>query len=181
LTDAVARPAVFFDRDGVLNRDTGYVHRPEEFEWLDGAKAAIRALNERGYLVFVITNQAGVAYGRYGEEAVKDLHRWIAKDLASVGAHIDGFYYCPHHPEGKEKRYAVVCECRKPKPGLLLAAMRKWDVDRERSFLIGDKESDIQASEAAGVRGILWRGGNLYDGMMQLLSTNEAGHYLKRT
>ena len=169
MTEAGARPAVFFDRDGVLNRDTGYVHRREDFEWLDGAKAAIAALNARGYLVFVITNQAGVAYGHYGEEAVISLHRWIAEDLERVGAHIDGFYYCPHHPAGKEKTYAVVCECRKPKPGLLLAAMRDWEVDRDRSFLIGDKDSDIQASEAAGVRGILWRGGNLYDAVLQLL------------
>ena len=174
MTGPVARPAVFFDRDGVLNRDTGYVHRPEEFEWLDGAKAAIRALNERGYLVFVITNQAGVAYGHYGEEAVENLHRWIADDLAAVGAHIDGFYYCPHHPAGKEERYAIVCECRKPKPGLLLAAMRDWQVDRKRSVLIGDKESDIQASEAAGVRGILWRGGSLYDATLQLLNEADA-------
>ena len=169
LTGAGGRPAVFFDRDGVLNQDRGYVHRREEFEWLEGAKAAVKELNDRGYLVFVVTNQAGVAYGYYDEDAVESLHRWMAEDLAADGAHIDGFYYCPHHPAGKHPAYAIVCECRKPKPGLLLAAMRDWNIDSGRSLLIGDKESDTKAAEAAGVRALLWRGGNLHQAVVEFL------------
>src|SRR5262249_51849336 len=136
LMEAVARPAVFFDRDGVLNRDRGYVHRRGEFGWVGGGKAGNKKHNKRGCLVVVVTNQAGVAYGYYGEEAVGNLHRWMAEDLAVSDARIDGFYYCPHHPDGKHSAYAIICECRKPKPGLLLAAMRDWNVDRGRSLLI---------------------------------------------
>ena len=166
------RPAAFLDRDGILNRDTGYVFRREDFQWSEGAVEAAKLLNDSGYLVFVITNQSGVAHGYYDEEAVHELHCWMAAELLHKGAHIDAFYYCPHHPEGTRKEYAVVCECRKPKPGLLLAAIREWCVDRERSFLIGDKESDVQAAEAAGVRGLLWRGGNLRDAVEVALREN---------
>jgi len=158
-----ARPAAFFDRDGVLNHDTGYVFRPDDFHWCEGAIAAIRELNQTGYLVFVVTNQAGVAHGYFAEQAVRDLHRWMADELSRHGARIDAFYHCPHHPDGRRAEYAIHCECRKPKPGLLLAAMRDWNVDAESSFLIGDKDSDIEAANAAGIRALLWRGGNLRD------------------
>ena len=100
----LGRPAVFFDRDGVLNRDLGYLHRPEEFEWLEGAKKAIRLCNDSGYLVFVVTNQAGVARGFYGEEDVHRLHAWMNEELAREGAHVDAFEFCPHHPEGGASR-----------------------------------------------------------------------------
>lgn len=155
------RPAAFLDRDGVLNLDKGYVSRPDDFEWCEGAIATVKELNDRGYYVFVVTNQAGVAYGYYEEAAVLELHRWMTAELAKHGAHIDAFYYCPHHPSGLREAYTMVCDCRKPAPGLLLAALREWNVDRERSFLIGDKHSDIQAAKTAGVRGLLWSGGDL--------------------
>jgi D-glycero-D-manno-heptose 1,7-bisphosphate phosphatase len=148
------RPAAFLDRDGVLNRDTGYVWRPEDFEWLPGAKAAIKLLNQAGYLVVVITNQSGVARGLYGEEDVQRLHRWMNQELGRTGAHIDAFYYCPHHPSEGRAPYRRRCDCRKPAPGMLRQAMREHPIDRDASFMVGDKDIDLEAAAAAGVRGI---------------------------
>ncbi len=156
----VARPAAFLDRDGVLNIDSGYVHRPEEFRWVEGAERAVKALNDRGYLVIVVTNQAGVARGYYAEADVHRLHRWINDALRPQGAHIDAFYHCPHHPLGTAA-YAGTCDCRKPGPGMLLRAMREWPIRRDGSFVIGDKESDLEAGRRAGVPGHLFAGGDL--------------------
>lgn len=156
------KPAVFLDRDGVLNVDTGYVHRPEEFIWVEGAKEAIKYLNDQGYLVIVVTNQAGVARGYYTERDVHHLHTWINEELALVGAHIDAFYYCPHHAQAGKGAYAVDCGCRKPAPGLLLRALQEWEIDIDKSFMVGDKLSDLEAAEGAGIKGYLFQGGNLY-------------------
>jgi D,D-heptose 1,7-bisphosphate phosphatase len=155
------RPAAFFDRDGVLNRDDGYVHRKEDFIWKKGAKRSIRRLNDRGYWVFVVTNQAGIARGYYPPAAVERLHGWINRDLRRIGAHIDAFYYCPHHPTEGMNSYRTVCCCRKPAPGMLLQAMREWSVDRATSFMIGDKNEDMMAARAAGLKGILNYDGDL--------------------
>jgi D-glycero-D-manno-heptose 1,7-bisphosphate phosphatase len=150
----VRRPAAFFDRDGVLNVDHGYAHRPEQLEWIPGAPDAVRLLNEAGYYVFVITNQSGVARGLYDEAAVNLFHAHMQDSLAAYGAHIDAFYYCPHHPEGVVKQFAVRCRCRKPLPGMLEQAAREWPIDRARSFVIGDKDDDMAAASAFGIRGI---------------------------
>jgi D,D-heptose 1,7-bisphosphate phosphatase len=164
MPDWEVRPAAFLDRDGVLNRDTGYVHRAEDFVWIAGAKRAIKCLNDLGYFVFVITNQAGVARGFYKAEDVDKLHQWINEDLQPTGAHVDAFYFCPHHPEGIAEGYGIVCDCRKPAPGLLLEAMRNWPVRRDGSFLIGDKDIDLAAAKAAGITGVLFDSQkNLYD------------------
>lgn len=149
-----ARPAAFLDRDGVLNQDTGYVHRARDVVWIEGAKQAVKRLNDRGYFVFVVTNQSGIARGHYGPAEVEALHRWMNEELRAVGAHIDQFYVCPHHPDGIAPGYGIVCDCRKPAPGMLLQAMREWPVRRERSLMIGDKEIDVEAAEAAGIPGI---------------------------
>lgn len=159
---AKARPAVFFDRDGVLNADKGYTYRREDFAWMPGAMEAVRHFNEQGYYVFVVTNQSGVARGYYREEDVQTLHRWMNEELAARGAHIDGFYYCPHHPDKGEAPYRQACQCRKPEPGLIRRAMEEWNVDKARSLLIGDKASDIQAAQAAGIAGHLFDGADLY-------------------
>jgi D,D-heptose 1,7-bisphosphate phosphatase len=156
------RPAVFFDRDGVLNHDAGYIHRVKDFRWCDGAVAAIRHLNDLGFYVFVVTNQGGVARGYYSEDEVLFLHHWMNEDLAKVGAHIDAFYYCPHHPEGVDALYARICDCRKPAPGMIYAALRYWSVDLTSSVMIGDKSSDMEAARSAGLKGILWMGGDLH-------------------
>lgn len=150
------RPAAFLDRDGVLNIDTGYVHRAQDFVWVRGAKAAIKRLNDRGYFVFVVTNQAGVARGFYGVDDVETLHRWVNDELREIGAHIDAFYFCPHHPEGTAANFGVVCDCRKPAPGLLLQAMREWPVRRLGSFMVGDKPIDMAAAKAADIPGCLF-------------------------
>lgn len=158
-----ARPAVFFDRDGVLNDDIGYLYRSEDFRWIQGAKEAVLHYNRQRYLVFVVTNQSGVARGYYGENDIHKLHQWMQEELAGIGAHVDAFYYCPHHPEGTMADYQQACSCRKPSPGLILQALIEWPVDRNRSFLIGDKLSDLEAARAAGLTGYLFEGGNLLD------------------
>ncbi len=170
------RPAVFFDRDGVLNRDAGYVHRPEDFEWIEDAPEAIRWFMERGYLVFVVTNQSGVARGYYDENAVHALHRWMNAELAKRGAAIDAFYLCPHFPGGTVAAYAITCDCRKPQPGMIRQAMREWKVDAARSLLIGDRESDIAAAQAAGVAGFLYSGGSLLDLARSVTADPQGSH-----
>jgi D-glycero-D-manno-heptose 1,7-bisphosphate phosphatase len=160
----LVRPAIFFDRDGVLNEDPGYLHKPGDFRWMPGAREAVRLANDAGWLTFVITNQAGVARGYYDEATVHRLHLWIAGQLAATGAHIDAFYYCPHHPTAGLGDYLQDCACRKPRPGMVLKALSEWPVDRDKSILIGDYPSDIEAGRAAGVRGYLMQNGdNLLD------------------
>jgi len=156
------RPAVFLDRDGVLNIDHGYVHAPEQIEWVEGAKEAVKLFNAKGYYVFVVTNQAGVAKGHYEEEAVGALHRWMAQELALSGASIDDWRYCPFHPEGRVAAYAAAHHWRKPEPGMILDLIARWPVERRGSFLIGDKPSDIEAAKAAGIPGYLFEGGDLF-------------------
>ncbi|MHB1218439.1 MAG: D-glycero-alpha-D-manno-heptose-1,7-bisphosphate 7-phosphatase [Alphaproteobacteria bacterium] len=156
-----ARPAAFLDRDGVINHDTGYIHTTENFTWVDGAIDAVRYLNERNYLIFVVTNQAGVARGLYSETDVRTLHGWVNERLAVSKARIDAFYFCPHHPTEGAPTYRIACECRKPAPGMLLRAMREWPVDTAASFMIGDRQTDLDAAAAAGIQGHLFSGGNL--------------------
>ena len=151
---AMRRPAAFLDRDGVLNVDHGYVHRTEQLEWVAGAPESVRLLNEAGYYVLVITNQSGVARGFFDEAAVKAFHAHMQNVLAEKGAHIDAFYYCPHHPEGTVKAFAMACNCRKPRTGMLEQAARDWPIDITRSFFIGDKDADMAAAAAFKVRGI---------------------------
>jgi len=152
--DQGKRPAEFLDRDGVLNVDHGYTHRIERLEWIDGAPAAVRTLNRAGYYVIVVSNQAGVARGYYKEEAIDRFHAHMQEKLMEADAHVDAFYYCPHHPEGVIKEFTIRCDCRKPGTGLLEQAARDWAIDREHSFLIGDKDSDLAAAAAFNIRGI---------------------------
>lgn len=162
---AHTRPVAFLDRDGVLNVDSGYVHKPDELEWIDDAPAAVRLLNEAGFVVVVVTNQSGVARGIYDEATVRRLHEHMQRVLAERGARIDAFYYCPHHPDGKVAQYALRCNCRKPGTGMLDQAAKDWPVDRARSFLIGDKDVDMQAADTFGIKGVMfdWRKDSLVD------------------
>lgn len=155
------RPACFLDRDGVINIDHGYVHTPDRFEWVAGAPQAIRWCNEHGYLVIVVTNQSGIARGYYDAIQFQALTAWMDAELASMGAHVDATYYCPHHPSAGEAPLRMDCHCRKPNPGLLEQAMSEWEVDRRRSLLIGDKPSDLEAAHCVGVAGHLFSGGRL--------------------
>ena len=156
-------PVVFLDRDGVVNADIGYLWRREDFLWIPGAPAAIRLFNGRGWPVVVVTNQSGVARGYYRDQEVQALHLWMNAELNKQGARIDAFYFCPHHPRGAIAEYTRECDCRKPQPGMILQAMAEWGADPATSFLIGDKESDVAAAEAAGVQGYLFDGINLLE------------------
>lgn len=155
------RPAVFFDRDGVLNRNVGYAHRPDQIEWLPGARETVKLFNDLGYYVFVVTNQAGVARGFYDEATVRVLHDWMAAELQTIGAHVDAFEFCPHHPEGTVEVYARACRRRKPEPGMIEDCLAAWPVERHGSFLIGDNATDVEAAAAAGIAGHLFGGGDL--------------------
>jgi D-glycero-D-manno-heptose 1,7-bisphosphate phosphatase len=155
------RPALFLDRDGVLNMDRGYVSRIADFEWIEGAREAVLAFNRRNWWVFVVTNQSGIARGYYTEADMEVLHRHMQSELATIGARIDRFYHCPFHEEGEVPEFRRDSYDRKPKPGMLIRAMTDFPVIRERSFMIGDKDADMQAAKAAGVPGFLFRGGDL--------------------
>lgn len=161
------RPAVFFDRDGVLNVDHGYTYRQQDFTWIPGALHTIRYFNELGYLVFVVTNQSGIARGYYTEQDVHALHEFMKQEVAKNDGHIDAFYYCPHHIQGKVPQYSLACNCRKPAPGMLLTAITDWDVAVEASVMIGDKISDIQAAEAVGIKGYLFEDSDLYQFVLE--------------
>lgn len=157
------RPAVFFDRDGVLNADHNYVHRPEQVTWMPHAIEALRLCNDRGYFAFVVTNQAGVAHGHYDEATVQSLHGWMQEQFVQAGAHIDEFEYCPHHTEGRVEKYRKVCDRRKPGSGMLRDLLDHWNVEAARSFLVGDKPHDVAAAQGAGIAGHLYEGGDLRD------------------
>ena len=147
--------AVFLDRDGVLNHDSGYVHDYRDWIWLPGARSAVARLNRSGYLVLVVTNQSGVARGLFPRQAVDALHEAVQRDLAGDGAWIDGWYVCPHHPDFGTRRH---CTCRKPAPGLLRRAAEAFGIDLAASFLVGDRERDIRAARAVGVTPYLLAG-----------------------
>jgi D-glycero-D-manno-heptose 1,7-bisphosphate phosphatase len=147
------RPAAFLDRDGVLNEDLGHVGRIDQFRWCPGAVDAVKRLNDAGFYVFVVTNQAGVAKGFYTEADMHELHAHMQRELRRSGAHVDDVRHCPFHPEGVVPAYARVSDWRKPEPGMLLDLMRHWPVQAEGSFMVGDKPSDMKAAEAVGVSG----------------------------
>src|ERR1700733_6936695 len=156
------KAAALLDRDGVLNVDRGYTHLPEDLEFMPGAIAAVRRLNHSGRRVIVVTNQAGVARGLYDEAAVDRFHAAMSAALEAQGARIDGFYYCPFHPNAAVEAYRHADHPdRKPNPGMGLRAFRDFATPPRRAFMIGDRDSDIQAAVAAGVRGYLFAGGDL--------------------
>lgn len=164
------RPAAFLDRDGVLNVDHGYVHRWQDWEWMPGAREAVRLFNDAGWLVFVVTNQSGIARGLYDVAAMQALHARVGQDLAEIGAHVDAWEFCPHLKTGSVPEFAVDCTCRKPKPGMILRLLETWPVDRARSLLIGDKQRDLDAAAAAGITGHLYTEGNLAAVVRRLLA-----------
>lgn len=139
--------AAFFDRDGTINVDVRYLYRPEELHFIDGMPEFIRKWHDWGFKVIVVTNQAGIARGYYNEAEMRALHRYMNECLAEYGAHIDAFYFCPHHPD-----FTGPCRCRKPKPGMIEDAIREFDIDPAQSILFGDQPWDGEAAEQCGVK-----------------------------
>ncbi len=170
IAENLRRPAVFFDRDGVLNRDEGYTFRPEDLRWNEGAIAAVRAVNAAGWYTFVVTNQAGVGHGHYSERDVDIFHRQMDCELANAGAHIDEYVYCPFLPEAKLEAYRRASTRRKPEPGMILDLLEHYPVLTETSFLVGDKQSDMDAAYSAGIGAYRYQDGDLSALVRQRLS-----------
>lgn len=145
------RPALFLDRDGVINVDYGYVHTPENFQFIEGIFDLVSAANRSGYLIVVVTNQAGIGRGYYSEEQFHVLTDWMKKKFIENGCKIDAVYFCPHHPEKGIGIYRQQSNWRKPAPGMILAAKHDLDIDLNKSILVGDSLKDIQAAQAAGI------------------------------
>lgn len=155
--------AIFLDRDGTINTYVGFLTKPEQFELEEGVAGAVRRINASGYLCIVITNQPVIARGEVTEAELEVIHNKMETLLGREGAYVDAIYYCPHHPdrgfEGERSELKIDCECRKPKPGLLLRAAKDFHIDLERSWMIGDRETDVKAGINAGCRTVLLRGG----------------------
>lgn len=162
------KKAVFFDRDGVANRDFINVYKIEDWVWIKNAPEAIKYCNDNGYLAIVVTNQSGISRGIFTEDDVKKLHNFVDEELKKFGAHIDAWYYCPHHEEGIVAPYNIKCECRKPKPGMILQACKDFDIDVSQSYMIGDRERDTECGKNAGCKGTC-----LFDGVDLLKSVKE--------
>lgn len=156
------RPIAFLDRDGVINVNHGYVATPDRFDFVEGAAEAIKYFNEHGHYVLIVTNQAGIARGYYTELQFHAFMNWVQLELRKSGAHFDGYYFSPNHPEGTIDQYSKSCFFRKPNPGMILRGLSEWHSVRKESFLIGDKKSDLEAANASDVKGYLFEGGNLY-------------------
>jgi len=151
--------AIFLDRDGTINEEVGYLDSLDKLVIFPSAFEAIRLINQSGRKVIVVTNQAGVARGLFGEDLVETIHAALREALRRRGAFIDAFYYCPHHPTEGLPPYRQSCDCRKPAPGLFLRASREWNLDLSASWMIGDRYNDMEAAHRAGARGILVKTG----------------------
>lgn len=143
--------AAFIDRDGVINEERGYVHRIDDFVLLPNVVEGLKLLIQAGYLLIMVTNQAGIARGYYDQAAMDLLHNHLHKQLARYDVKFEAIYFCPHHPQGHVKSLAIKCDCRKPSPGMLFQAAKDFNLDLAASVLIGDKVSDILAGKRAGV------------------------------
>jgi D-glycero-D-manno-heptose 1,7-bisphosphate phosphatase len=149
------KPAVFLDRDGTINEQMGYINHLSRFQMLPGAASAIQRLNNSDIPVVVVTNQSGLARGYFPESLLGEVHGEMQRKLAEVGAHVDGIYICPHHPEAKEEKYRENCDCRKPKNGLFLKAAADLQLDLPHSYVVGDRWSDLKAAAQCQAKGIL--------------------------
>ncbi|MFL5285996.1 MAG: HAD-IIIA family hydrolase [Rhodopila sp.] len=175
IPERLHRKALFLDRDGVLNRDHGYVGFRDRFDWVDGAVETLRTATASGWHVFVVTNQSGVARGLYDETAVYTLMDWVQNEVRRHGGTIDDWRFCPYHPDATIDAYRRVHPWRKPMPGMLLDLMRAWEVDPARAVMVGDQQTDMQAADAAGIPGYLFTGGNLLSFARPILDKH-AGH-----
>jgi D-glycero-D-manno-heptose 1,7-bisphosphate phosphatase len=155
------RPAVFFDRDGTLIADEGYLNHPSQIKLFPQTVGALKTLRKAGFYLFIVTNQSGVARGYFSETQVKKVHQKLRRMLKVKGAKIDAFFYCPHHPQGKVKSFSKKCDCRKPSPGMVKQALKKYSIDLKKSYVVGDKLDDVLlAKNAKMAGGLLVRTGN---------------------
>lgn len=155
----MGRRAIFLDRDGTVSEEVGYVNHVGRFRLLPRTAEAIRKINDSEFLAVLVTNQAGVARGYFKEELVRRVHARLEELLAQDGARLDRIYYCPHHPTAGEPPHRRDCNCRKPRPGMIEAAERDLEIDVSRSFMVGDKHSDIIFAHAVGMKGVLVKTG----------------------
>ena len=144
-------PTLFLDRDGVINKDFGYVHSKENFEFIDGIFDLVKHANSKNYLVIIITNQAGIAHGYYSEKQFKELTSWMFEKFLKRDAIITDLFYCPYHESSKFKKYRINHPNRKPAPGMFLEAIEKFSIDVKKSIMVGDQKSDMIASKRAGI------------------------------
>jgi len=151
--------AVFLDRDGTIIEEVGYLDRPERVEFFPWTIDAIRVLNRAGLAVVLVSNQSGIARGFFTHDVVEQTHARMAAMLSEGGAHIDAYYYCPHHPDGVVPDLAKACSCRKPARGLVDRAVEEFNIDPARSFVVGDRWVDIGLARAVGAQGLLVRSG----------------------
>ena len=160
-------PAVFLDRDGTINEERGHINSPDDLELLSGATTAIRRLNRSKYLTVVVTNQSVIARGKCTETGMEEIHNRLQSLIGEDGASIDRIYYCPHYPDqgirGGRKDLKIVCDCRKPKPGLITKATKDMNIDLNLSWMVGDMTSDIEAAKRAGIRSILLSKRGVFD------------------
>ena len=170
LPGRLRRPALFLDRDGVLNVDHGHVGTRDRWQWVTGALDALRLATAHSWHVFVVTNQSGVARGLYNEAAVQELLAWVADEARGAGGTVDDARYCPYHPEGLIPAYRRVSDWRKPAPGMLLDLIRAWELEPRRCVMVGDAPTDLEAAAAAGMRGYLFSGGNLAEFVAPILA-----------
>lgn len=147
-----ARRAVFIDRDGTISEEVGYVNHVSRYRVFPFSAEAIRLLNHAGWLAILVTNQAGVARGYFDERMIERVHEKLTSELAREGAELDAIYYCPHHPSVGEPPYRKDCECRKPRPGLILQAAKEFELDLDECWMVGDRYSDTELARNAGVR-----------------------------
>lgn len=143
--------AIFLDRDGTINIDKNYMYKIEDFEFAEGAVEGLKILYDLGYKLIVVTNQAGIGRGYYTEEDLEKLNAYMEDRLSDAGIKIEKCYFCPHHAEHGIGEYKIECECRKPKPGMILEGIKEFNIDPEKSFMVGDKLSDAEAGINAGV------------------------------
>ncbi|HOT76415.1 MAG TPA: HAD family hydrolase [Candidatus Wallbacteria bacterium] len=151
----MSKIAVFIDRDGTMSEEVGYVNHLSRFKLLQNTAAAIKMLNDAGILAIVATNQAGVARGYFVEDMIGKVHEKLKNELARAGAHLDAIYYCPHHPSAGKPPYRTDCDCRKPRPGMILKAKDEFDIDLKRSYMIGDKISDVEFGQKLGLKSVM--------------------------
>lgn len=170
------KPTLFLDRDGVVNIDKNYVFRIQDFDWVEGAKHLIKRANQENWWVVIVTNQSGVGRGFYNETDIKTLHAWMQTQLATGGARIDAFYYSPFHEDALTQTYKRESLNRKPAPGMLYRAQMDFAIDIDNSIMFGDKAADIQAAQSAGVKGYLFKGGNIFDFASNYVNFDQTSH-----